>query len=223
MKHYASAKSIHQIRQRASKMLTRVHVDNTGILKWSFEIAIQTASHQTAPWTWKYTQLTSSPSLTLPLQTGLSRPEKELSQQLWLNGHQRKCQKQFLTLGCSQWIFYLFDLKLTHLLHISGTSKHVLIIWFKLLLPVFLFRCARECCSNTRLVLGPQKKFSQIAAVVAQKAATPLILHLHTLFSRLPIEEKDQPINCFLFLFISEHIGSWICNFRCKTDVQLQN
>lgn len=169
---------------------------------------IQTASHQTAPWMWKYTQLTSSPSLTLPLQTGLSRPEKELSQQLWLSGHQRKCQKQFLTLGSSQWIFYLFDLKLTHLLHIFDTSKQIFIIWFKLL-PVFLFRCVHECCFNARLSLGPHKK-SQIATIVAQKVVTPLILHLHTFFSRLLIEEKDQPINCFLF---AVRFGThWIVN-----------
>lgn len=46
------------------------------------------------------------------------KKKKALSQQLWLGGHQRDCQKQFLTCECSWLIFHLFDLKLTSLRHI---------------------------------------------------------------------------------------------------------
>lgn len=63
-------------------------------------------------------KLTSSPSWLCVFKLGYQVLQKQLSQQLWFSGLQRERQKQFLTLGCSWLIFYLFDLKLTSLPHI---------------------------------------------------------------------------------------------------------
>lgn len=69
-------------------------------------------------------KLTSSPSWLCVFKLGYQEQQKHHSQQLWLSGLQRECQQQFLTLGCSWLIFYLFDFRLNLLHHIFDISKH---------------------------------------------------------------------------------------------------
>lgn len=92
-------------------------LDSNDLLK-----SANAGSHQTVLRMWRYTQWSLHWHVLLPwlclCKLGYQVLKKQLSQQLWLSGHQRECQKQFLTLGCSWLIFYLFDLKLTSLPHI---------------------------------------------------------------------------------------------------------
>lgn len=155
--------------------------------------------------------LTTSPSLTLPLQTGLSSPgkKKQLSQQLWLSGHQRECQEQFLTLGCSWLIFYLFDLELTFFTHILIQVNRLVIealplcLWSSLyFVAPFLNRC--RVPAEPPLLLSTPKSQSMVEVGVWVEGDKNGYWEMAF---KMWLDDTDK--NCGFF---------YLCNFVCQQN-----